>query len=506
MMDYFIGILEITLPVSVLILLLTIMSPLLKREFIAKWSYYMWLFIAIRISLPIKLVTEQTAIKITTPAPQNISGAALVQTSSAITWQEIIMLLYFTGVVIFLLFKLICYCSFILKTKRWQSGCDARIADCIDNLCRELKIKQIIPAFTCKNISTPMLVGMFRPKLLLPNKSFTDTQLEFIITHELMHLCHHDILYKTILMIANALHWFNPVVYLMVRMANRDIEIVCDNAVVRNKDIEYRQEYCRTILIAAHKGFNPPLSTSFAVSKKVIKKRLEDILSQKLKKRGLVLFGAVAISVVAAGYMISFGQETIKKEIEEVQEVVVRTTPAPVAETAESVQMEAPVVTEKASTSTVTNTQTIASNVVSSSTPKPTETPIVTEAPQESSKAEWWNETVKNNMETYRKNRDISYVSKGDVKMVNADFESRESVTARDVFYVEPNETITVYHDGGVVQIADAITGELVHDSTKSDNDTVSSVTAGENGMYYMVNISQSEKNEERASVFVMDE
>jgi len=77
MMNYFIGILEITLPVSALILLLAIISPLLKRDFVAKWSYYMWLFIAIRISLPIKLVTVQTAIKITTPAPQNISSLYL---------------------------------------------------------------------------------------------------------------------------------------------------------------------------------------------------------------------------------------------------------------------------------------------------------------------------------------------------------------------------------------------------------------------------------------------
>jgi len=505
MMNYFIGILEITLPVSALILLLAIISPLLKRDFVAKWSYYMWLFIAIRISLPIKLVTVQTAIKITTPAPQNISSSVLMQTPSTITLQDIMMLLYFTGVGIFLLFKLICYCSFILKTKRWQSGCDARVADCIDNLCRELKIKQIIPAFTCKNISTPMLVGMFRPKLLLPNKSFTDIQLEFIITHELIHLQHRDVLYKTILMIANAIHWFNPVVYLMIRMANRDIEIVCDNAVVSDKGIEYRQEYCRTILLVANKGFNPPLSTSFAVSKKVIKKRLEDILSQRLKKRGLILFATVATSVIAAGYIISFVQETIKKEIDEVQEVVVRVTPAPVAETAERVQTEAPVVTETALTATIRKTQTIASNVGSNNTPKQTETPIFTEAPQESSEVKWWDETVKNNIETYRKNRDISYVSEGEVKMVNVDFENRESITARDIFYVEPNKTITVYHDGGIVQIADAMTGEIVHDSAISDNDTVSTVTAGDNGMYYMVNISKSEKNEESANVFVMD-
>ena len=73
-----------------------------------------------------------------------------------------------------------------------------------------------------------MIIGLFRPTLLLPHEGYQKIDLEVIIRHELVHFKRNDLWFKLLLVCANAVHWFNPVIYLMVREANRDIEISCD--------------------------------------------------------------------------------------------------------------------------------------------------------------------------------------------------------------------------------------------------------------------------------------
>jgi len=63
-----------------------------------------------------------------------------------------------------------------------------------------------------------------------------------------VHYKRHDLWYKLLLIIANGMHWFNPIVYIMVKKANRDLEHACDDDVVKNEELEYRKDYSRVIL------------------------------------------------------------------------------------------------------------------------------------------------------------------------------------------------------------------------------------------------------------------
>ena len=83
-----------------------------------------------------------------------------------------------------------------------------------------------------------MVIGVLRPRLLLPEEGYDARSLAFILRHELTHCRRHDLWYQLALLLANAVHWFNPLIWLMVRQAQGDMELTCDDAVVAGADRE----------------------------------------------------------------------------------------------------------------------------------------------------------------------------------------------------------------------------------------------------------------------------
>ena len=85
-----------------------------------------------------------------------------------------------------------------------------------------------------------MVMGLFSPRLLLVSETYETRALYFILKHEMVHVRRGDIWYKMLLLLANALHWFNPLVWWMSHQAGRDVEIACDDEVIRGVDRESR--------------------------------------------------------------------------------------------------------------------------------------------------------------------------------------------------------------------------------------------------------------------------
>ncbi len=96
-----------------------------------------------------------------------------------------------------------------------------------------------------------MLAGFIHPTLYLPDERISRTDAAFIFRHELTHYKHGDLWLKLLLLAARCLHWFNPLVHLIERFAQEDIEAACDDAVVRGHDGAYRRAYGETILRSA---------------------------------------------------------------------------------------------------------------------------------------------------------------------------------------------------------------------------------------------------------------
>src|SRR5690606_260638 len=117
------------------------------------------------------------------------------------------------------------------------------------NMCKEkLNINGKVPLKICKNISTPMLVGIFNPAILIPNIDENDETLNMIFLHELNHYKRKDIIIKAFSVIVNIIHWFNPVVYILLNKIDTYCEYSIDERVVEEMEIEDRKYYGETIL------------------------------------------------------------------------------------------------------------------------------------------------------------------------------------------------------------------------------------------------------------------
>lgn len=146
-------------------------------------------------------------------------------------------------------------------------------------------------------ISAPMTYGIFRPVILLP-KNFDQLgggELKFVLTHEYVHIRRLDAVFKLALIAAVCVHWFNPMVWAMLIVANKDIEISCDEAVIRIFGDCEKQTYATTLVrMEERRSGLVPLNNSF--SGNAIKERIVAIM--KFKK-ATVLTVIASICLVA---------------------------------------------------------------------------------------------------------------------------------------------------------------------------------------------------------------
>ncbi|MEL7655200.1 MAG: M56 family metallopeptidase, partial [Bacillota bacterium] len=139
--------------------------------------------------------------------------------------------------------------------------------------------------------------------------------LEFILKHELVHYKRCDLWLKLLLISANALHWFNPIVYRMVREANKDIEISCDEEVLKGADLLFRKRYSERILdlMQGNNYQDAPVSTSFHGGKGMLKSRIQNIFDERVKKKGVLSFLSIlALVILFSACQFDIGQNEWK--------------------------------------------------------------------------------------------------------------------------------------------------------------------------------------------------
>ena len=101
--------------------------------------------------------------------------------------------------------------------------------------------------------ASPMVIGIFKPLVVLPEIQYSEQELYFILKHELVHLKRRDVLLKLLFVAANAVHWFNPIVWSMQKEAVVDMELSCDERVVQGMDFADRKAYTETLFAALHR-------------------------------------------------------------------------------------------------------------------------------------------------------------------------------------------------------------------------------------------------------------
>jgi hypothetical protein len=165
-----------------------------------------------------------------------------------------------------------------------------------------------------------MLVGAIRPVVLLPpafrTPQFSSGEIARILKHELVHLKRHDLWYRGLVLLATAVHWFNPAVYLMAKAIAGLCEISCDERVLQGASFGQRKQYCETILRGIRSG-NRPLtswSTHFTGGKRRLKIRFQSILDTTKKRPGIAVLIVVLLAVILAGMAFDHRMPTVNGE------------------------------------------------------------------------------------------------------------------------------------------------------------------------------------------------
>lgn len=355
-----IALLELSLPMAVVIAVLLAAGPLLGRRFTARWRYWAWLLIAVRLLLPIGISLPQPVVTLPQPqvdfsypvrevepisptptgdpilvlpgddesdpyqqigaettaptVPDAVSADPVFRPnqpqpvpSRTVTAMELTGWCWAAGTLLFLLWQGVSY--LLLRRKLRCSSrlvTEEKILALLEKETAAVGLQKVLPIYAAE-IGSPMIVGAAKPVLLLPEISFTEEQLSLVFRHELTHYRRRDIWYKLLLMLANAVHWFNPMVWLMVRAADRDLELSCDEAVVNGKNEEYREEYGRCLLAVVRAGMNRRtlFTTNFYSGKKTLKNRLSTILDMTPKSRGTLAFMALLLAAAVAGSLVA---------------------------------------------------------------------------------------------------------------------------------------------------------------------------------------------------------
>jgi len=284
------SLIQMSLYGSVMILIIMILRRFSLPKRLFPW---LWCAAGMRMLLPFSVrIKLPTAVRSTAALIETVpTDAAAEQTVSV----SILPTIWLTGVIICGAFFAVTYIVYI---RRFRFAVKANINAEHYYLHRKISIK------ISDRIDSPLTYGIFRPVIILP-KNMAKDALKFVITHETVHIRRFDTVKKLIFIAATCVHWFNPLAWIMLELANRDIELACDDEVVRIFGIGSRSSYAIT-LIDMEESRKVPFFSGFTMC--ASEERIRSIMKHKTTtKTAAALAVAVLICIVTVFAITPFG-------------------------------------------------------------------------------------------------------------------------------------------------------------------------------------------------------
>lgn len=181
---------------------------------------------------------------------------------------------------------------------------DSAVLDAVNLYKEKLGIKRSIRVRRCDCVDTPAIFGYFRPYLLLPiDMEVTGERLTHVLLHELCHIRRQDILLGYLWLIAKALHWFNPLVWIAYRLYRDDVELCCDGMVIRHLEAGEEYAYSQTLIDVVRSSRRNPLTAaaSLCENKEKLKERVVRMLNPGKRSKIAVMVSIVLGLVILVG-------------------------------------------------------------------------------------------------------------------------------------------------------------------------------------------------------------
>lgn len=283
----------LTLGGSAAVLLLAWAGRSTRGRYGARWRCWGWVLLCLRLAVPMPLVFRGEArapirMEVPTPpaavrpaivpggsgsgdSPQPPAGApggqhqnpGFVPAPPAVSSPDqpvedrtpnlplLLTAVWLAGAAAMLAWNGAAHLRFLSYLRRWSDPVsDWDAVDAFNSLGDQLQLHRRPRLLMCQGLKAPMLAGVLRPALLLPQGKITGEELGFSLLHELTHYRRGDIWLKMLAVWVNALYWFNPLMWYMVHLVERDTELSCDEEALRRLSPQDYAAYGQTILAA----------------------------------------------------------------------------------------------------------------------------------------------------------------------------------------------------------------------------------------------------------------
>lgn len=317
------SLLQMSLSGAAIILIIVVIRAVMINRLPKNTFLILWGIALVRLLIPFSLPSELSIYSLVEKNPvfQNIlsespaanlltlsnatisaSGNGFTATSQNNSSFTIWQIVWVSGVVLVSVFFIAVYIMCLIRFKN-----SAPIEnDFVQKWLDTHKLKRKITVSQCDRISSPLTYGLFHPTILLPETTDWENkqQLKYVFLHEYEHIRRNDLIIKLMIIAVVCVHWFNPLVWVMLCLLNRDIELSCDEYVIRKSGKKSRAEYART-LISMEERKTSPLIICSNFSKNAIEERIVALMKYKHLSLFSVSLAFVLVLFVGFGFVTS---------------------------------------------------------------------------------------------------------------------------------------------------------------------------------------------------------
>ena len=320
---------------ALLLLLILGLKPIYKNRFSKRWQYYIWIVVALRFLLPFTpdttivgslfekpgttVITNEIPTSPNVPAPANTDNSKTepIQADRDIAaamrepFNRYVCLFFIWSVFALVLFvrKITIYQGFIQYIKAGSTEVsDIKTLNLLSDCEEKLNIKTRVELSRNPLIASPIMIGFFRARIVLPACELNDKELSYIFAHELIHYKQRDMFYKWLIQIVVCVHWFNPFVYLLEKEVNKSCELSCDEKVISILDDKARREYGDTLIsfLQSNNLYKSSLaSVTLTEGAEQLKERLGAIMKFKKKSKGIIAITAIFSVLVCVCFFVT---------------------------------------------------------------------------------------------------------------------------------------------------------------------------------------------------------
>lgn len=335
MLNFILYSIKINLLAALIIFLTCIISQFAKKKYSSWWRYYTWLLVSIGLIIPFGLFPQTQVIRIevpyqqentavvadraavipaspnaAAPAQQTESGSVgPVKSSFDLSWAiyaKYFLYIWGGGIIVISIIRFLGYLISIIILRRWTVGCtNSSYRHAYREVCKIRGIRIRPRLFICPRLTSPLLLGLFRPILYLPAADYSNSEIKLIFHHELAHYQNKDLWYKLLLLTVNTLYWFNPALYLMRKQADKDIEHLCDSKVMKtcigNEHTIYHKLLLKT---AVNHNYIHYISASLNDDMTDFKERIIHMMKINTLKKGRILAFTLAALFLSANLLV----------------------------------------------------------------------------------------------------------------------------------------------------------------------------------------------------------